>query len=323
MSRIDIVGLGRQVAGRGTKVTAMDYYIPVESAGAEADTTELTIEETTGTRFPVGMEYGTRFFNINMVGAPRLASLPRIISGFLGQAATTGTTPNFIHTQDPTLAGKIAEWHSIFVVRKDPVPPIVDLFWDCRGNTLALDVAPNDFLRMDAAWIGLELDDTQSAPTPTTDLTHRTKFAECIVELSDDGGTTWTAVSSAAWGITYNNNLDTDNAILGTRELYALPMGNADCEVRWSPREALNANYRRALLADPTQIALRMTATSTAGSIIVTVHSCEILTAPAPVSGADVLKMIEITARARMGTTGPATGKFVTIETHNGVATYT
>jgi hypothetical protein len=181
VSRVDIVGLGRQVTGRGTKVTAMDYYVPVESAGVDQDATELTIEETVGNRFPVGLEYGTRFFNVPMVGAPRLASLPRVLSGFVGQPTTTGTTPTYTHTQDPVLAGKIAEWHSIFVVRKDPVPPIVDLFWDARGNSIALDVAPNDFLRMEANWIALQLDDQQSSPIATTDLTHRTKFAECVV----------------------------------------------------------------------------------------------------------------------------------------------
>lgn len=323
MSRIDVVGLARQPAGAADKQTAMDYYIPVESATAEPDRTELTIDETTGTRFPVGLEYGTSFYNVTAQGAPRLASLPRVLSGFVGQPDTTGTT-DFVHLQDPTLAGKIPEWMSIFVVRNDPSPPIVDLFFDARGNTIALDVAANDFLRMDAAWIALNLDGTQAAPIATTDLSHRTKFAECTVEISTDGGAAWASVLTAGWGVTYNNNLDTDNAVLGSRNLYGLPTGNADCEVRWSPRETLNAQYRRALLSDPEQISLRMTATASdgSGSFVVLVHSCEIVTAPANISGADVLKVIEITARARLGTIGPAAGKFVDFTTTNAVASY-
>lgn len=322
MSRIDFVGIGRQIAGAGTKVTAMDYYIPVESASADPDRAELTIEETTGTRFPTGLEYGTRFFTVPMAGAPRLASLPRILSGFVGQASSSVAPAPFIHTQDPTAAGKQAEWHSIYVVRKDPVPPIVDLFWDARGNEIALNVAPNDFMRMDASWIALDLDDTQTAPTPVTDMTHRFKFSECIAEISTDAGSTWVPVATAGWGVTYTNNLDTDNAVLGTRKLYALPMGNAECEVRWSPRQTLNAQYRRALLADPATVGLRLTATASdgSGSFVVRVHACEIITAPAAVSGADVLKMVEITARAKAD---PATGKFVDFVTTNQVATYT
>jgi hypothetical protein len=304
----------------GTKVTTMDYYVPVETANVDQDRAELTIEETIGTRFPTGLEYGTRFFTIPLVGAPRLASLPRILSAFMGQPDTTGSGTPYTHVHDPTLATKIAEWHSLFVVRRDPNPPIVDLFWDARGNTIALDVAPNDFLKMDASFIALDLDDTQTAPTPVTDLTERLKFSTCIVDVSEDGGTTWNPVASAGWGITYNNNLDTDNAVLGSRKLYALPEGNADCEVWWSPREDLNDKYRRALLADPDDLALRMTATGLTGSIEVLVHSTEIVNGPAPVSGADVLKMIEFTARAR---TAPSTGKFVTITIENDVAAYT
>lgn len=323
MSRIDFVGLGRQIAGAGTKVTAMDYYVPVETSDGDQDRAELTIEETLGTRFPSGLEYGTRFFTIPMAGAPRAAALPRILSGFVGQPTTAagGGAGTFVHTQDPTVAGKIPEWHSIYVVRNDPSPPIVDLFWDARGNELALDVAPNDFLKMDASWIGLDLDDAQSAPVATTDTSHRWKFSECIVELSTDNGTTWGPFASAAWGITYRNNLDTDNAVLGSRKLYGLPVGNADCEVRFSPRVALNTHYRRALLADPATIALRMTATPAAGTgtLVVTVHALETISAPAPVSGADVLKMVEVTARAKLSDAG----KFVTFATTNSVATYT
>lgn len=300
----------------------MEYYVPVETADVATNRETLEIEETTGTRFPIGIDYGTRYFEIPMVGAPRVASLPRVLSGFLGQPATTGAGP-YVHTFDPTAAGKMAEWHSIFAVRKDPVPPIIDLFYDARGNELSLDIAPNDYLRFSATWYALHLDDTAALPTPTTDMTQRKKFSEAIVELSADGGTTWTPKVSAAWGFTYNNNLDTDNAVLGTRELYAMPEGNADLEVRWSPREGMNQAYRDYLLADPLTTGVRMTATGAAGEkVIVTVHAAEITETTAPISGADVLKMVEVTARAKVGTTGPAAGKFITVAVTNSVATY-
>jgi hypothetical protein len=330
MSRVDVVALARQTAGMGTKVTSMEYYVPVESSDATQNRDTLEIEETVGDRFPTGLDYGTRYFEPNMSGAPRMASVPRILSGFLGlpdsvpgSGATAGTN---VHTFDPTASGKVPEPHSIFVVRNDPSPAIVDLFWDARGNELEFSVQPNDFLRMNAGWIALDLDDSQSAPTPTTDLTHRRKFSECVVQVSSDNGSTWSSYVTAAFGITYSNNLDTDEAILGSRKLYALPYGNANCEVWFSPRTALATEYRRALTADPTATAIRMTATgpvigSTAVTekVIVTVAAAEVTDAPAAVSGADVLKMIEVTARAKKNET---TGKFVTVAITNAVATY-
>lgn len=318
MSRIDFVGLARQTAGMGTKVTVMEYFVPVERVTVNPNTEQLTIEETLGTRFPTGLDYGTRFFELPLEGAPRMTSLPRILSAFLGQPASAGTTGAYTHTFDPTLAGKVCEPHSLFVVRKDPNPPIVDLFWDARGNTMELSCAPNEYLRMNASFIALDLDDTQTAPTPTTDNSNRRKFSEVIVESSPDG-TTWTAIPSAQWGITYNNNLDTDEAVLGQRKLYALPEGNADCEVRFTPRVNMDDYYRSYLGVDPTTSQLRMTATGADGAIVtVTCHAFEVTDAPAPIDASTVLKGIEVTGRCKAA----ADGKFVTIVVTNAVATY-
>jgi len=324
MSRVDFVGLARQTTGMGTAEDTMEYYVPVESATPDTDRESLEMDETIGTRFPTGLEYGTRFFTIPLVGAPRVASLPRILSAFIGQptSASGGPPGDHKHTQEATGAGMQPEPHSLFVVRMDPDPPIVDLFWDAKGNELALDVAPNDFLRMEASFIALDNDDTQAAPTPTSDLTKRWKFSQCTVEFSDDDQVTWSNSVTAGWGITYTNNLDTDNAILGSRKLYGLPDGNADMEVRWSPRDVLEEQYRRYLLADPETLALRMTALSTTGKLVVTVHAFEITDAPAPVNAAEVLKMIEVTGRAKVCEAGTNAGKFVTFETFNSVATY-
>ena len=254
------MGLARQDAGKGDKTTTMEYFVPVESAGITTNRETLEIQETTGTRFPIGIDYGTRYFEIPLSGAPRVASLPRILSAFLGQPVSATAGAHKAHTFDPTLAGKIAEWHSIFAVRNDPNPPIVDLFYDCRG-TVALNIAPNDYLRFDATFFGLHLDDAAAAPVPTTDMTNRKKFSEANVAISVDGGTTFNDQVSAGWGITYNNNLDTDEAMLGSRDLYALPEGNVDLEVRFSPRESMNTFYRQYLQADPSQIAVKLTAT--------------------------------------------------------------
>src|SRR5262249_8069057 len=153
-SRIDFVGLARQTAV-GTAVTTMEYFVPVESANVTVNRETLEIQETTGTRFPIGIDYGTRYFEIPLAGAPRVNSLPRVLSGFMGQPASAIAGTLHKHTFDPQLTGKIAEWHSIFAVRNDPSPAIVDLFYDARGNEIALNIAPNDYLRFDATYYAL------------------------------------------------------------------------------------------------------------------------------------------------------------------------
>jgi hypothetical protein len=312
----------------GTKVTSMEYWVPVESSDVNDNATQLTIQETIGNRFATALDYGTRFFEIPMSGAPRASSFPRVLSGFLGNPATTGGGP-YVHTFDPTAAGKIPEPHSIFAIRNDPKaqgqPAIVDLFWDARGNELQVNIAANDYVKMDANWIALDLDDTQAAPVASYDSSNRFKFSQVAVEWTLDGTfTDQDPILAASAGVTYQNNLDTDEAVLGSRKLYALPYGNADAEVRFSARSEMETFYRYALDADPTDIGFRLTATGTTPDVLViTVPACQEVSAPAPVSGADVLKAIDVTARVHLATSGPDSGKFFTVAVTNGVSSYT
>jgi len=325
MSRVDAVGLAVQPAGMGTKVTSMEYWVPVESSDVNDNATQLTIQETIGNRFATGLDYGTRFFEVPMSGAPRASSFPRVLSGFLGNPATSGAGP-YVHTFDPTAAGKVPEPHSIFAIRNDPKAAgqaaIVDLFWDARGNELQVNIAANDYVKMDANWIALDLDDTQTAPVASYDSSNRFKFSQVAVEWTLDGTfSDQTAIVAASAGVTYQNNLDTDEAVLGSRKLYALPYGNADAEVRFSARSTMETFYRYALDVDPTDIGFRLTATGTGtDKIVITVPACQEVSAPAPISGADVLKAVDVTARVHLDT---VSGKFFTVAVTNSVASYT
>ena len=71
MSRIDFVGLARQAGGKGDMEATMEYFVPVETANVTISRETLEIEETTGTRFPIGIDYGTRYFEVPLAGAPR------------------------------------------------------------------------------------------------------------------------------------------------------------------------------------------------------------------------------------------------------------
>ena len=58
MARSDSVGLAKQTA-LGTKQTTMEFFVPVESAEISNNVETLEAEETIGTRFPTGVDYGS------------------------------------------------------------------------------------------------------------------------------------------------------------------------------------------------------------------------------------------------------------------------
>jgi hypothetical protein len=305
----------------GTPVTVMTDFPPVISCEPVQNQDALEIEETIGNRFPTGLDYGTRFFNVPIEFAPRPASFGRILSGFLGLPATTGSGP-YTHLFDPVAVAAAddgPEPHTIAVSRKDPNPAIVDFFGDCIGDQLELTMAANDYMRATATYIGKALDDEQSAPAVTIDATPRFKFSQILVYINLAGAGEAAVVCRDA-KVTYSNSIDTDEAVLGSRELYALPFGNANCEVTFSVRESLAAYYREAMKADPTQSKIRLVATGASPYVFeVDLYEVEFTEAPAPVSGADVLKAVEVTARARYST---SLTKFVDFKLINSTASY-
>jgi hypothetical protein len=327
MARNDSLGLAKQVA-EGTGVAVMEYFPPVESVDVSQNLETIEIDETTGTRFPTRLEYGTEFWGLDASGAARVASLPRLLSAFFG--APTTTTPDGAlaptarqHLFDPAAAGKTPIYHSALVTRTDPDPPIVDLMTDVLGNELTLSVEPNGLLMFEASLIG-RTRASAAEPSPTFDFSRRFPFHEAKAYLSIDGGVE-AEVKVGAWSFTYNNNLDTDAWVLGQRGLYTLQPGNADAEASFSPREALSAHYARALASTPEEVKLRLTATgpiiggAVAYQIEVIAYLLEYTDVPANLSAADRLNMVEISARAAYD---DVTSKFVTVSVINTVASY-
>jgi hypothetical protein len=326
--RNDIFGLAKQT-GLGTKQTVMEYFPPVETVSPGASRETLEEEETTGTRFPTGIEYGTQFWEVQVEGAARFNSLPRLLSGFLCAPVTTtpdgtGAPTGRNHAFDVAAPGAAPVPHSMFVVRRDPSPPIVDLFWDALGNELELSVEPNGFVRYAAGYVARELDDGQPAPSPTLDVSKRIPFDLCKAHLSVDDGPE-TEVAVAGFSLAYSNSIDTDEAVLGSRRLFTVEPGNATAEVTFMPRQGLEEHYRRALQDDPASVRIRLEAL---GAVIgaavrykleVIVHSCEYVDAPAEINAAERLKSIEVTARARYDDTS---SKFVTVNVVNEINAY-
>jgi hypothetical protein len=321
--RNDIFTLAKQ-ADLDTKQAVPEFQPPVQSVDVQHNRETVTYEETTGTRFPAADEYGTEFWTLTAKGAARMASLPRLLSAFLGSPVSTATADATAKKHDFDPVGKSLVPHSAFVVRKDPNPAIVDLFYGILGNKLTLSVNPNGFLEYEAELIAKYLDPAQAAPAAALDASPRIKFDQAVVYISVNGGAE-AAVKCGAWQVAYDNAIDTDEAVLGSTQLYTIAEENAGCDVSFSPREQLSTYYRRALQATPDEIQLRLAVT---GSIIGTgiayamewkVLSCRELDAPANISAADRLKMVQVSAKAHLDSTS---GKFVTASVTNKQASY-
>lgn len=321
MARRDEFGIARQTTGKSvTPTTTMNYWVPVEEADEGVEREEIIVEETLGTRFASPLDYGTRFFRITARLAFRMSALPRILSSFVGQPTTSGAGP-FTHLHEWHGAAKIPEWMSMFLVRNDPSPEIIDLFFNARGEEFEIVFEPNQAPRLSATWIALGLDDTQANPVSTMDTSERQKFYNTTATIDTGGGPT--AMTLARFAIRGRNNHDTDEAVLGSRDLFDLPFGNADLEVEFTPRTTLSTHYRRNLQVDPTAVKIVLTADNgLAGAanrkVVTTVWSCDTIDAPAPIRAGEVLKSVPVTARAKED----ATGKVLDISVVNSVATY-
>ena len=328
MSRVDSVDIARQTA-KGTPNLVMGYFPPVESAGAPQQREAMEIEETLGHRFPSGAEYGTRYFESPWSGAVRVDSFPRILSAFLGNPVSSqpdapGAPTVYSHLFDPAAAGAEPEWVSLLINRTDPDTAITDLLKDARGNELTITVEPNGYLKFDASFVALDVDQTRPEPVATRDSSQRFTFDKATVFMSVNGGAE-VAIPVSSWSSTYSNNLVTDLAVLGSRVLFDLPYGNASCEAKFAPRSGLSEHYRRAMLDDPESVKLRLLVE---GAIAEgtskfefehTVHLAQYIEAPAEITAGENLTGIEVSTRAAFD---DAAGKFVTYRVQNKVADY-
>lgn len=332
MSRVDAVGLAAQVGagkgGMGTKKTAMEFFVPVESAQPAPNMAEMSADETIGSRFPIDREVGAVFYEPALTGKVRGTNLPRLLSSYMGDPVTTMvSTGIYNHVFDPVLPAAVPRALSLLLHRADPSPPITDLFWDCLGNDLTLSLATNDWLSFEAAFVARSLDDTQAAPTVVQDLTKRYSFYKttCFISIPSVAGGVEAPVSLSGFNAAWTGNIDTDAIQLGSRDLYKIAPGNVDCEVTFTPLQDLAAYYRRAFLTTPEAVKLRILAQGPliSGSdyheVEITLHRLLETAAAADIDASSSLNGVELTSQAALD---PATGKFYTVRVKNAVASY-
>ncbi len=332
MSRVDSVGLAKQTGagegGLGTKNVTPSFYVPVESADTGTNTEEMTREETLGHQFPTDPDRGVQFFEPSLSGACRSASLPRLLSMFLGDPLTTtpdatGAPSARNHNFNP-VARPTPRAHSLLLNRTDPSPAITDLLWDAIGNSLTLQVSTNDWMAFEASLVAAQVDESLTEPSVTADLTRRFAFYETKAYLTIGGGAE-AEIAVADVSLTYNLNVDTDQAVLGSRRLYKVQAGNADCEVSFTAKQDIGLFYRRALALTPQNVKLRVEALgpiiggAIAQKVVITLPRLFEIEAPVDIAAGETLKDVGVTARAAYDAT---TSKFVEVDVVNVTAAY-
>lgn len=337
MSRLDSAGIAKQTGsgagGLGTKQTTMEYFVAVEGAERGPSIERMTVEETLGHPFPTDQDTGTRYYEPGLNGKARGASLPRLLSPFLGDPVTTtpdgaGAPTARNHNFDP-VARPTPRAVSLLLNNDDPFQydgaAITDLYWDAIGNELTLEVEPNNWVTFDAGFVAKEVDEAAARPSPTADLTRRFGFYECKVYTSINGaGETEAPVGS--FGFDYALNVPTDTFVLGSAALFRIRPGNRDATVRFMPRTNMAAWYRRATqLADQDDCKIRLEALgpviggTVRHKIEIIAHRCHVQEAPVDIDAGETLEGVEVTARAAYNATD---SKFVEANIVNTVTTY-
>jgi hypothetical protein len=323
VSRIDYVGLAAQPDGLGVPVTAMEYFPPQTEFTPARTAENLELDETLGDRFPEPTDLGTLSFESNWAGAIHMASFPRVASACFGNPDSGADGGLTAHLFDPTASEPL--FHSLIEARKDPDPPIFDFLSDALINSLSLNVDVNTFLTYAAQWVARFRDPDAVLPDVVRDTSSRPNFKHVKVYVAIDGGIE-AELKAGKWGVEYTNNLVSDPGevgILGSQYLDDIPVGNADCNVNFTVRDKaqLSDYYLRAFQLEPESVAIRMEAIrpSTLEKVEFKVYSCHEIEAPAPGSATNVLRGIDVSAKAHKD---PVSAKFVELTLRNDVAAY-
>jgi len=304
MSRKDFIGIAPQDAF-GTPNATMAYFPPVVSADIGPAQELMDIDETTGSRFPDGLEFGKQDVGGSIEGAARPASFGLILASFFGAPTTTqpggaGHESVYEHAFDPVTADPVPL--SAVLVNNDPAEPIVRSVQDLIGDRLALDISPGDYLMYTASYLGTAADLEAETPEAILDDGRKWPFHKVTVEIAA-AGETYAEAAVGSLAIRYGNGLDGDNYKLGSRSRYDIDLGNASLEVSFLALDDEGDHFAAALADAPDDYKLRFTAEGddidTDGtyqySLVVEIPRLQYRTAPAAVSGKDTMKGIQVT----------------------------
>lgn len=310
MGRSDSVHLAAQ-DDLITAATTAVFSPPVTEEDISIDREELDIDETLGTRAPGPREYGGRVFSGGINGAARPTSIGLILTSFFGppvstQPASVASPTVWRHVWDPvaTVPAPISIW----TVNNDATlpAPIVDKFVGALGNELALNCEANNYLLFEAGYLARLLDISASAPATGRDTTRKWPFHQVTAQISvpSVSAGAYQNVPLRDFGLSYNNNVEGDQFVLGSVNVDSLPIGDIDCEVTITPTVDIAAHYRRALADTPELVKVKISAVG--GTIEdafkfqfdLEVHALETAEAPVDIDGGETLRDVEVTLRS-------------------------
>lgn len=335
--RDDAFGIAKQAGsgagGLGTENTTMGYWVPVESAERGLNQETMEAEETIGHPFALDIAHGVRYFNPTATGKVREAALPLLLASFLGAPATS--TPDGTlaptarkHVHDPVARPTPLALSLALLNRMDAYgvgdDDLYTILWDAIGSELTLSASVNDWLSFEAAWVAKFYDDVTSLPSPTPDASRRFPFHEIKVYASVNGGSE-AELHCSDWSLNFNLNVPTDDAVLGSRDLFRVAPGNRDGELTFTAKEKVDVYFKRVIAADPDNLKIRMVALgpviggAVAHKVEVIAYRSQLTDGTVDVSAGDQLTGAEFTAHVAYDST---LSKFVDVEVTNTVASY-
>lgn len=325
MSRADALGFAPQ-PNLETAAATVVFSPPVTSEDISIDREDLEIDETLGTRAPGPQEYGGRIFGGTIEGALRPRSGGLILSGFWGNPTSTqpdvaGAPTVFEHVWDPIV--NLPIFTSIWTKNADVTPAIIDKYVGAVGNELGLSVEANDYMLFEAEYLARLLDITAPDPPMSRDTSGKWPFHKVTAEIGYGAGV-YQSVALREFGMSYNNNLEDDQFILGSVNVDSIPLGDIEFEVTIRPTRDIEAHYRRSLADTPEDVKIKLVAE---GPVIITVgavsyrhrfeleiHRLQTVEAPVDIDGGETLRDVEVTLR---GVLDDATNKLLTAKLTN------
>lgn len=277
---------------------------PVATEGLSLDRDTLDYDETVGSRAPTAQEYGGRVYSGDIEGAVRPNSFGLFLSMVLGPPESTlVSTGVYDHVWDPIASGNPGPLPaSVWTVNRHEDGDIIDKYIGTKGDTLALEVSNDGYMVFTIGGVAYKLDQTATEPTGIAqDLTRKFPFHVVTAEIEVAGGGL-ASVPLLDFGLDYNNNLVTDQFVLGSQEVENIPEGNIEPEVTFTPAADVGEHYRRSLLDTPEDVHLKLTALgpiiSTTNRYTVTVDLARLqyTEAPIEIDAGESLTGVEVTA---------------------------
>lgn len=217
------------------------------------------------------------------------------------------------HEWDPLTSDPV--FGTVVTKANDPTPAIINRFIGALGNELTLSVEANNYLMANPQMVARQIElDPNPAPSMTREALPKWPFTDVQVLLGIAGAAP-TVIKCKEWSLEYNNNLVTDEFILGSALVDSIPLGDIDMNASFRPTRDISAHNRRAMADTPELISLIMRctgrligATTHRYTLDIEIGALETIEAEVALNGGETLRDVEVNCRCILNET---TGKLL------------